>query len=71
MNKRKFSLLLFLCFYHGTWANGVEINEICYILNQEEGTASVTFTGSTKDDPNTYKGSISIPSVVSYNGKDY
>lgn len=71
MNKRKFSLLLFLCFYLGTWANGVEINEICYILNQEEGTASVTFTGSTKDDPNTYKGSISIPSVVSYNGKDY
>ena len=71
MNKKITIILLLLGSSLHTWANGVKINNIFYILNEEEETATVTYTGSTKDEPNTYEGDISIPSTITYNGKEY
>ena len=62
-----------------SWANGMKINGIYYLLDNSTKTASVTYTGNkfNGDDetpnPNSiaYKGSITIPSSVSYHGTTY
>jgi len=51
------------------WANGTEIDGIYYILTGN--TASVTYTGSSYYDDNTYSGKITIPSSVTFNQQSY
>ena len=58
-----------------SWANGIEIGEIYYVLDIDSETASVTYTGSSSSSPNpaatAYKGSITIPSSVTYERVTY
>ncbi len=54
-----------------SWANGVEIDGIYYLLDGETKTASVTYTGfvnvTSWNPPSTaYTGDITIPSTVTY-----
>ena len=57
------------------WANGTEIDGIYYLLDSSTKTASVTYTGSTSNNPNppstAYKGNIAIPASVTYDGTTY
>ena len=57
-----------------SWANGTEIGGIYYLLNSDDQTASVTYTGSSGDyNPvsTAYTGSVTIPSSVTYDGITY
>ena len=64
-----------------SWANGTKIADIYYLLDEDTKTASVTYTGNEYDgysnwetlNPNStaYKGSITIPSSVSYHSTTY
>ena len=74
MKKLLFTFLAALCCTVMAFANGIEINNIYYILDNENLTATVTYGGTNEAVPNgtsEYKGSITIPSTVSYNSKDY
>ena len=51
-------------------AAGTEINGIHYLFNKSQGTAQVTYTGSSYSN-NTYSGNIRIPSSVSHEGVTY
>ena len=62
-----FATVLSLC----SWANGIEINGIYYVLDSSSKTASVTYTGSDYTSGNSYTGDITIPSSVSRNGNNY
>lgn len=55
-----------------SWANGIKIGDLYYILNYSDKTAEVTYTYTgDKRYENSYTGSITIPSTVSYNGNTY
>ena len=56
-----------------SWAVGVEIDGIHYLLNSSTNTATVArYTSSTNNNPNAaYKGNITIPASVSYGGTTY
>ena len=74
MKKLLFTILAALCCTVMAFANGIKINNIYYILDDENLTATVTYGGTETAVPNgtpEYKGSITIPSTVSYNRKDY
>ena len=74
MKKLLFTILAALCCTVMAFANGIKINNIYYILDDENHTATVTYGGASEAVPNgtpEYKGSITIPSTVSYNSKDY
>ena len=51
-------------------AAGTEINGIHYNLYKSQGTAQVTYTGSSYSN-NTYSGNIKIPSTVTHEGVTY
>ena len=51
-------------------AYGTEINGIHYNLSKSQGTAQVTYTGSSYSN-NTYSGNIRIPSSVTHEGVTY
>ncbi len=72
MKTKLFTLLFAIVASIGTiFANGTEIDGICYILNSSDMTASVTFHGSRySSDPYTTS-SVVIPSSVSYTGQSY
>lgn len=53
------------------WANGTKIKGIYYVLNHQNMTASVTYTGSDPYAKNSYSGVIEIPSSVTSSGKTY
>ena len=74
MKKLLFTFLAALCCTVMAFANGIKINNIYYILDDKTLTATVTYEGKSGGEPQEspeYKGSITIPSTVSYNGKDY
>ena len=54
-----------------SWADGTEIDGIYYNLYSSTKTASVTITGSTSDLGNSYTGSVTIPSIVTYGSTTY
>ncbi|MBR7028034.1 MAG: leucine-rich repeat domain-containing protein [Bacteroidaceae bacterium] len=49
-----------------SWANGIEINGIHYLLDRESRTASVTYPGTNADATSTYADTIVIPSEITY-----
>lgn len=53
-----------------TFANGIEYKGIYYILDAENKTASVTYTGSSADE-NSYSGEITIPAKFTYEDVKY
>ena len=72
--QRFFAAVLLLAVSTLSWANGIAINGIYYVLNSSAKTASVTYTGTTSDyNPSSkaYTGSITIPSTVTYNSTTY
>ena len=74
MKKLLFTFLAALCCTVMAFANGTKINDIYYILDDENLTATVTYGGpdvAVENGTPEYKGSITIPSIVSYNGHDY
>lgn len=74
MKKLLFTILAALCCTVMAFANGIKINNIYYIIDNENLTATVTYGGTSATVPDgtpEYKGSITIPSTVSYNGHDY
>ena len=73
MKKLLFTFLAALCCTVMAFANGIKINNIYYILDDAKLTATVTFGGTMGGVGATpeYKGSITIPSTVSYDSKDY
>ena len=74
MKKLLFTFLAALCCTVMAFANGIKINNIYYILDDETLTATVTYEGKYGGEPQEspeYKGSITIPSTVSYDSKDY
>ena len=54
-----------------TWADGVEINGISYLLNEASLSASVTFDGAYYYAGSSYKGGITIPETVTYEETEY
>ena len=53
-------------------AHDAEIDGIYYNIDSENKTAQVTFKGNTYQDyEGEYVGSVTIPSIVSYNDQDY
>ena len=63
--KQKFLLILFAAtFSLSSWAAGTVINGIHYILDSDNMTASVTYTGMYYYSKNTYSGNITIPATV-------
>ena len=73
MKKLVFTFIAALCCTVAAFANGIKINNIYYILDDETLTATVTYGGTNEaviNGTSEYKGSITIPSTVSYN-KDY
>ncbi|MBQ7540586.1 MAG: hypothetical protein IJT13_05620, partial [Bacteroidaceae bacterium] len=54
-----------------SWANGVIIDGINYVLTSSNKTACVTYTGSNYSSNNTYTGSVVIPETVTYDGTTY
>lgn len=74
MKKLLFTFLAALCCTVMAFANGIKINNIYYILDDENLTATVTYGGEYGGEPYKspeYKGSITIPSTVRYGSKDY
>ena len=72
MKTRLLTTLAALLLALSSWAVGVEIDDIYYELDSSTKTATVTYTGSTSNNPNTaYKGNIAIPASVSYGGTTY
>ncbi|MBR0201464.1 MAG: leucine-rich repeat domain-containing protein [Bacteroidaceae bacterium] len=72
MKKKLLLTLVALTFSIGTWANGYVIDGINYILNDNNRTASVTYTHSSyPSKSNNYKGNVIIPSSITYNGSSY
>ena len=63
-----FVLVLLIALPTHTWAYDVEIDGICYILNNENNTASVT---KRTDKGADYSGTISIPETINYNNIIY
>lgn len=64
---------LFLAFTAaGTiFASDIKVGAIWYNFDDATETAEVTFKGSEADYDNRYKGSVTIPEKVKYNGKEY
>ena len=54
-----------------SWADGTDIDGICYRLDGSKMTASVTYTSWFPFSGNSYAGSITIPASVTYDGKTY
>ena len=73
MKARLLLSLTALLFALTSWAVGVEIDGIHYLLNSSTNTATVArYTSSTNNNPNAaYKGNITIPASVSYGGTTY
>ena len=56
------------------WADGTKIGSIYYVLDSSTETASVTYTGTNYNcNPSStaYKGAITIPSSITYDGTTY
>ena len=75
MKTRLLTTLAALLLALTSWANGVEIDGIHYVLDSSTMTASVTYTSSTSNNPNppstAYTGNITIPASVTYDGTTY
>ena len=75
MKQKLFFVILAFLVAITAWANGTEIDGIYYLLDSSTKTASVTYTGSTSNNPNppstAYKGKIAIPASVTYDGTTY
>ena len=73
MKARLLLSLTALLFALTSWAVGVEIDGIHYLLNSSTNTATVArYTSSTNNNPNAaYTGNITIPASVSYGGTTY
>lgn len=72
MRKILFTLLFAIVASTGTiFANGTEIDGICYYLNNSDKTAAVTYNGNNYNSYNYYSGNIVIPSSVTYEGETY
>ena len=71
MKKLLFTFLAALCCTVMAFANGIKINNIYYILDDENLTATVTYGNSMFEGTTEYAGSITIPSTVRYGSKDY
>ncbi len=72
MKARLLTTLATLLLALTSWAYGVEIDGIYYVLDSSTNTAIVVYTGSTNTNPNTpYKGNIAIPASVTYGGTAY
>ena len=73
MKTRLLTTLATLLLALTSWAYGVEIDGIYYVLNSSTNTAIVArYTSSTNNNPNAlYKGNIAIPASVSYGGTAY
>ena len=72
--KRIFAAVLLLTVSTISWADGIEINGIYYVLLSSLKTARVTYTGTTSSyNPSStaYTGSITISSTVTYNSTTY
>ena len=58
-----------------SWANGVKIKGIYYVLDSSTKTAMVTYSSDSPFYPNpdatAYKGNITIPASVTYGGTAY
>ncbi|MBR6339739.1 MAG: leucine-rich repeat domain-containing protein, partial [Alloprevotella sp.] len=67
MKTRLLTTLIAVFLALSAWANGTEINGICYELDTNTMTASVTYL----DYPDTYAGDITIPASVTYDGTTY
>ncbi|MDE5745264.1 MAG: hypothetical protein K2H84_06345, partial [Paramuribaculum sp.] len=65
---KKFSIMLFFCMVIFQYANAVEIGNLVYNLNSEEGTAVVTGLVGGKE---AASGDLVIPETVEYEGKKY
>ena len=70
MKKLFLTFLAALCCMSG-FANGIKIDNIYYLLDNTNKTATVTYAGETYIEGSEYTGSINIPSTVSYNNQVY
>lgn len=72
MTKKILLLVLALMLSVVLHAHDAEVNGIYYNIDSENKTAQVTFKGNTYQDyEGEYVGSVTIPSIVSYNDQDY
>ena len=79
MKTRLLTTLIAVLLALTSWANGTKIKGIYYLLDNSTKTASVTFSGYDSTTPDetvnpistAYKGSITIPTSVSYHGTTY
>ncbi len=69
--KKIFTLLCVTLFSLTTMANGVKIGDLYYLLDSDNMTASVTYTGSDELTTNDYSGFVTIPDFIPYNEKEY
>ncbi len=64
--KKAFTLLCVILSSLATMANGVEVDSIYYLLDSDNMTASVTYTGESSSSGNNYSGDIVIPDSIYY-----
>ena len=69
--KRLLYILTFVTISLSLHANGIEIDGVYYLLDEDSKTATVTFTGALGNSSSTYSGDIIVPTAVTYHSVNY